>query len=139
MIRSLDTISSIVKEFGSEQEMFSFLFNLVHGTKMYKPEVQVFNPNPLKTTGNFIFPKDTFLIAEGIAIEKAPKTEFQHMIKSMFKEKGVPGIIIVGGNNSMDLKRVTTLVTPKSVCDNTVEMHFIGGFSKEEIRRITMG
>ena len=136
MIRSLNPISSIVKEFNSEHEMFAFLFNLVHGTKMYKPEVQVFNPNPSKPTGNFVFAKDTFLIADGIAIEKASKTEFPHMVKSMFNEKDVPGIIIVGGNNSRDLKRVTTLITKDGLLNNTVEMTFIGGFSKKEIKRI---
>lgn len=129
----------VIKKFESEQEMFSFLYKLIHGKSLYKPEIQVFNPSPVGFKDGYIIPRDAFLIVEGVVIERTPKAQFPNVVKSMFNEKNIPAINIMGGSDSSDLKRVTTLVTPKSVCDNTVEMHFIGGFSKEEIRRITEG
>ena len=123
----------LMKRFTSSQEMYSFIYSVLHTKGLTRPEVNVLNPHPSGYSSEYLFPKDMFLVGEGAAIKNAESQDLPKAFESVFERTGAPAIQIIAGYDANDAKRVNIMLMPQFMKMNYVDISFSGGFSDQEI------
>lgn len=123
----------LMKRFASSQEMYSFIYSVLHTKGLTRPEVNVLNPHPTDFKAEYLFPKDMFLVGEGPAIKNADSQNLPKAFESVFERTGAPAIQLIAGYDANDAKRVNIMLMPLAMKMNLVDISFSGGFSDQEI------